>query len=287
MNQKIQDLIHEAYQILSKSGIENSRYETYLITHKSLKKSYLDVLINPETMISNNEKDLVLKNIVDRSMGKPISKIFGIKEFFSNRFLVNKDVLDPRPETELLVDLGVRQCLRKNKKSLSILDLGVGSGCIIISILRELPDIKFKALGVDLSEDALNVAKKNVKRFKFEKILKIKKSNWFSSINRKFDVIVSNPPYIKKSEVSKLKKDVYVYDPYIALNGGSNGLEAYEMISNQAKFYLNDKGVILMEIGLGQLDLVKKIFRMNGFTTILEEKDLQGINRVVGFILKK
>ena len=105
--------------------------------------------------------------------------------------------------------------------------------------------------------------------------------------NIKFDLIVLNPPYIKTSDIYILEKDVRIYDPYLALNGGPNGLHAYEIISNQAQFYLNDRGVIIMEIGFGQLDSVKKIFRMKGFTTILEEKDLQGINRVVGFKFKK
>ena len=287
MHQTLQNLIQEAQKILCESGIKNSRYETFLITHKSLKKSYLDILINPKIKISNQQKNWVMRNILDRSRGKPISKIFGIKEFFSNEFFVNNNVLDPRPETELLVEVAISQCSKMNKNEISILDLGLGSGCIIISILRELPKIKFRALGVDCSEEALEVAKKNVKKFKLEKFLKTRKSNWFSSVNSKFDIIVINPPYIKTSQVCMLEKGVRTYDPYLALNGGSNGLKAYEIISNEAKYYLYNQGVIIMEIGFGQLDSVKKIFRMKGFTTILEEKDLQGINRVVGFMYKK
>ncbi len=287
MYQTLQNLIKDSQEILSNSGIKNSRYETFLITHKSLKKSYLDILTNPEIIISNNQRDCVMRNIKNRSKGKPISKIFGIKEFFSNEFIVNDNVLDPRPETELLVEVAINQCLNMNKPSISILDLGVGSGCIIISILRELPNIKFRALGVDDSHAALEVAKKNVKKFNFERYLKIKKSNWFSSVKSKFDLIVLNPPYIKTSEIYNLEKDVRIYDPHLALDGGSNGLKAYEIISNKAKFFLNDRGVIIMEIGFGQLNSVKRIFRTKGFTTILEEKDLQGINRVVGFKFKK
>ena len=287
MHQTLKNLIQEAQKTLSESGIRDSRYETFLITHKSLKTSYLDILVNPEIIISNNQKDCVMRNILERSKGKPISKIFGLKEFYSNEFIVNENVLDPRPETELLVETSINQCLNMNKHSISVLDLGVGSGCVIISILKELPKIKFRALGVDYSQAALEVAKKNVKKFNFEKNLKIKKSNWFSSVNIKFDLIVLNPPYIKTSDIYILEKDVCIYDPYLALNGGPNGLHAYEIISNQAKFYLNDIGVIIMEIGFGQLDPVKKIFRKNGFKTILEEKDLQGINRVVGFKFKK
>ena len=228
-----------------------------------------------------------MRNIQERSKGKPISKIFGLKEFYSNEFIVNDNVLDPRPETELLVEASINQCLNMNKQSISVLDLGVGSGCIVISILRELTKIKFRALGVDYSQAALEVAKKNVKKFNLEKNLKIKKSNWFSSVNSKFDLIVLNPPYIKTSEINILEKEVRIYDPYLALNGGSNGLQAYEIISNQAKSYLNDRGLIIMEIGFGQLSSVKKIFIRNEFKTILEEKDLQGINRVVGFKLNK
>ena len=287
MNQAIQNVINEAHQILAKSGIKNSRYETFLITQKSIKKSYLEIVINPGIIISDHQKNCIMRNILDRSMGKPISKIFGIKEFFSNEFFVNNNVLDPRPETELLVEVAIKQCLKLRKNFISLLDLGLGSGCVIISILKQLPMINFEALGVDFCEATLQVAKENIKKFDLERFLKIEESDWFSSIRSKYDIIVSNPPYIPTSEIPSLDKCVRIYDPFLALNGGSNGLQAYEIISDNAKFYLNDGGVILVEIGFGQLEAVKYLFKMKGFTTILEEKDLQGINRVVGFTINK
>ncbi len=285
MKNTIQNLVNEAQKILSSSGVKNSRFESTLITQKTLNKSLLDLFKNPHQCISKIQKKNVLNFISERAKGKPISKIFGVKEFFSNEFIVNQDVLDPRPETELLVEISVKQCIDLRKKSVSILDLGVGSGCLIISILKELSNINFSATGVDFSDKAIMIAKQNVKKFKLEKTLKIKKSNWFSKIDKKFDIIVCNPPYIPTFEINALDKGVKIYDPFISLDGGDSGLKAYKEISKKAKLFLNDFGIILFEIGFGQLNLVKKIFKDEGFKTFLEEKDLQGINRVVGFIL--
>ena len=215
-----------------------------------------------------------------------MSKIFGIKEFFSNEFIVNKNVLDPRPETELLVELTIKNLFKIKDKKTSLLELGVGSGCLIISILLSLKKNKVSALGVDISNKALDIADKNIKKFNLEKKLKLKKSDWFSDIHEKFDIIISNPPYIKTSDIKNLEKEVKFYDPLIALNGGLNGLRCFERIATNAKFYLKQNGIILLEIGFGQINPVEKIFEKMGYKIFLKEKDLQGIIRVVGFKLK-
>ncbi len=283
MNLSIQNLIDGGQKILGESGIENSKYETKVIIEKTLKISSLEIIINPKRQISEKEKNKVLKKIYERKKGKPISKIFGVKEFFSREFITNSQVLDPRPETEILLESTVRRCLKLKKKKISILELGVGSGCLIISILLELKKIQFSALGVDLSDRALMVAIENVKKFNLEKYIDLKKSNWFSRVYEKFDVIISNPPYVKTSDIKNLDKGVKYFDPFVALNGGKNGLESYEKIADKAKSYLNNDGIIILEMGFGQHHSIKKIFNRRGYKTILEEKDLQGVNRVVGF----
>ena len=146
---------------------------------------------------------------------------------------------------------------------------------------------KVSALGVDISNKALDIAEKNIKKFNLEKKLKLKQSDWFSDIDEKFDIIISNPPYIKTSDIKNLEKDVKFYDPLIALNGGFNGLSCFERIATAAKFHLKQNGIILLEIGFGQITSVKKIFEKMGYKIFLKEKDLQGIIRVVGFKLKK
>ena len=286
MNNLLKSLIYDGKKILSESGVKNAMDEARLIIKKTLKKTELEFITLQNKKISSKQSNLILHNFIERTKGKPISKIFGLKEFFSNEFIVNKNVLDPRPETELLVELTIKNLFKIKDKKISLLELGVGSGCLIISILLSLKKNKVSALGVDISNKALDIAGKNIKRFNLEKKLKLKKSDWFSEVHEKFDVIISNPPYIKTSDIKDLDKDVKFYDPLIALNGGFNGLRCFERIATDAKFHLKQNGIILLEIGFGQINSVKKIFEEMGYKIFLKEKDLQGITRVVGFNLK-
>ena len=286
MNNLLKSLIYDGKKILSESGVKNAMDEARLIIKKTLKKTELEFITLQNKRISSKQSNLILHNFIERTKGKPISKIFGLKEFFSNEFIVNKNVLDPRPETELLVELTIKNLFKIKDKKISLLELGVGSGCLIISILLSLKKNKVSALGVDISNKALDIAGKNIKKFNLEKKLKLKKSDWFSEVHGKFDVIISNPPYIKTSDIKNLDKDVKFYDPLIALNGGFKGLSCFERIATDAKFYLKQNGIILLEIGFGQINSVKKIFEEMGYKIFLKEKDLQGITRVVGFNLK-
>ena len=286
MNNLLKGLIYDGKRILSESGVKNAMDEARLIIRKTLKKTELEFITFQNKRISSKQSNLILHNFIERSKGKPVSKIFGFKEFFSNEFIVNKNVLDPRPETELLVELTIKNVFKIKEKKISLLELGVGSGCLIISILLSLKKNKVSALGVDISNKALDIAGKNIKKFNLEKKLKLKKSDWFSEVHGKFDVIISNPPYIKTSDIKNLDKDVKFYDPLIALNGGFKGLSCFERIATDAKFYLKLNGIILLEIGFGQINSVKKIFEEMGYKIFLKEKDLQGITRVVGFNLK-
>ena len=286
MNNLLKSLIYNGKKILSESGVKNAMDEARLIIKKTLKKTELEFITLQNKKISSKQSNLILHNFIERTKGKPISKIFGLKEFFSNEFIVNKNVLDPRPETELLVEWTIKNLFKIKDKKISLLELGVGSGCLIISILLSLKKNKVSALGVDISNKALDIADKNIKKFNLEKKLKLKKSDWFSEVHGKFDVIISNPPYIKTSDIKNLDKDVKFYDPLIALNGGFKGLSCFERIATDAKFYLKQNGIILLEIGFGQINSVKKIFEEMGYKIFLKEKDLQGITRVVGFNLK-
>ena len=286
MNNLLKSLIYDGKKILSESGVKNAMDEARLIIKKTLKKTELEFITLQNKKISSKQSNLILHNFIERTKGKPISKIFGLKEFFSNEFIVNKHVLDPRPETELLVEWTIKNLFKIKDKKMSLLELGVGSGCLIISILLSLKKNKVSALGVDISNKALDIADKNIKKFNLEKKLKLKKSDWFSEVHGKFDVIISNPPYIKTSDIKNLDKDVKFYDPLIALNGGFKGLSCFERIATDAKFYLKQNGIILLEIGFGQINSVKKIFEEMGYKIFLKEKDLQGITRVVGFNLK-
>ena len=286
MNNLLQNLIIKGMKILSESGVQNAINEARIIIKKTLKKTELELILFPNQEISSKQSKLILHNFIERTKGIPVSKIFGFKEFFSNEFIVNKNVLDPRPETELLVELVIKKIFKLRERKISLLELGVGSGCVIISILLSTKKNKVSALGIDISDEALKIADKNIKKFKLEKRLKLKKSDWFSDVNGKFDIIISNPPYIRTSDIKNLDKEVKLYDPLIALNGGLKGLGCFEKIAREAKFHLKENGIILLEIGFGQIDSVKKIFEKMGYKNFLKEKDLQGIIRVVGFKLK-
>ena len=283
MNNLLQNLINVGKKILSESGVNNAMNEAKIIIKRTLKRTELELIISPNQRISSKQRKLVLQNFIERTKGRPVSKIFGFKEFFSNEFVVNKNVLDPRPETELLVEIAIKKLLELRQWKVSLLELGVGSGCVIISILLSTKKNKVSALGIDICDKALNVADKNNKKFKLEKILKLKKSDWFSNVHGKFDIIVSNPPYVRTSEIKNLDKEVKLYDPFIALNGGLKGLGCFEKIAREAKCHLKENGIILLEIGFGQINSVKNIFEKMGYETFLKEKDLQGIIRVVGF----
>ena len=286
MNNLLKNLIYDGKKILSESGIKNAIDEARLIIKKTLKKTDLEFITSQNQKISPKQSNSIFNNFTERTKGKPVSKIFGLKEFFSNEFIVSKNVLDPRPETELLVELTIKNFFKIKNKKMSLLELGVGSGCLIISILLSLKKDKVSALGVDISDKALEIAFENIKKFNLEKKCKLKKSDWFSDIHEKFDIIISNPPYIQTSDIKNLDKEVKFYDPLIALNGGFNGLVCFERIAADAKFHLKQNGIILLEIGFGQINSVKKIFEKMGYKIFLKEKDLQGIIRVVGFKLK-
>ncbi len=286
MNNNLSYILEKGQILLNQNKFEKARFEAYLIAGKVLQKNLLDILVNKDMKISQKKSKLILQKIYKRILGKPISKIFGFKEFYSNEFFVNSFVLDPRPESELIVDIILKKVKKDGSEKLKLLELGLGSACLIISIVNQLSNKKIEALGVDISEKALEIAKKNIEKFSLNKKISIKKSNWFSNIKGKFDIIVSNPPYIKKSMIKNLDLDVRLYDPVISLDGGQSGLQAFHCIARGVSKHLKKNGIICLEIGFGQFRSVNKIFEENGFKCVLKEKDLQGIVRVVVYKYK-
>ena len=280
---KYHNLIQVGKNFLEKKNIFRPKYESILLFSKVNKIDFNDYYVNKEKKISKKQTKIFLKKISLRGMGKPLSKIIGKKEFYSRDFFVNSLTLDPRPETELIIDL-VKSLEEKWSKPIRILDLGTGTGCIIISLYLELyKKISVLADATDISIEALEIAKKNAKRFNIESKINFFKSNWFSNVKNKFDIIVSNPPYIKKSEISSLPAEVKKFDPKVSLCGGYDGLNAYRKIAGEAKSYLKKNGFILVEFGNGQSKKVKKIFESSQFDTVGVSKDLFDKERVIIF----
>lgn len=231
---------------------------------------------------SNNNLQLLNTFIKRRLNNEPVSKIIGIRGFWKQDFYVTHDVLDPRPDSETLIETVLRFYSNKQQK-IHFLDIGTGSGCLLASLLEEYQNAV--GMGIDISQKALKVAKKNLAPFKgrFSLIQDDFMASDFAKNLGIFDVIVSNPPYIKKDDINTLSPEVRLYDPHTALDGGVDGLNAYRFLAKKITPLLIPKGHIFFEIGLGQADSVEAIMQKNNFTPIARHCDLGGIERVLVF----
>ena len=256
--------------LLSKALGDVDRLYIHLNLHKELTKEQLD---------SFN------KMIQDRLKGRPIAYIVNNREFMGLDFYVEEGVLIPRPDTEPLVEEVIE--LVKGKENLKIVDIGTGSGAITVSLAKYIKDCQVYSL--DISDKALSIGLKNAISNEVENKINFIKSNIFSGIEDKgleLDVIVSNPPYIRRADINTLHTQVKDYEPYIALEGGEDGLNFYRDITRESVKYLKDKGILAFEVGYDQAEDVSEILKHNGYTNIYTKKDLQGIDRVViGFKL--
>lgn len=254
----------------------------------------LDARIILKEVLSLDDKDLILKESLDipeemieeiitiesrRLNGEPISKIFKKRDFYNSTFIISNDVLDPRPETELIVEIA-NNYINKNEVK-NILDLGTGSGCILLSILKE--NRMINGLGIDLSKEAISIAKQNSKKLNLETQSNFLVSNWMSSVNYKYDLVVSNPPYIASEDIKKLSKSVKIYDPILSLDGGDDGLNSYRLIASDLKRIIGMNALIIIEIGYNQSLQVIDIFKKNDFKLIKKYNDINGLDRVLTF----
>ena len=265
-----------------KFKILTSEIDSRSIIKEILDLSDKDFIMDIKISLSNKESEYLSKVVLQRLSGKPLSRIFGSKEFFSMKFDINEFVLDPRPESEILVQKAIDLIQENNLKS--ILELGVGSGCIIAAILSN--SMGTKAVGVDISEKAIMTAKSNLIKNGI-KNFDLVVGDWGLSLDRTFDIIVSNPPYIKSNDIKHLAKNVKDHDPLISLDGGNDGLDCYKAIASQSTNLVKDKGYILVEIGHDQAKGVEKIFGNNDFLLINKVKDYSKLDRVLIFTKKK
>ena len=261
------------------SGIETSELDARLILKEILSFDDKELIINENYHIPKGFIKEIFAIEKRRLKGEPISKIFKKRDFYKSTFIISNDVLDPRPETELIVEIA-NNFIKKNEVK-NILDLGTGSGCILLSILKENKMIN--GLGIDLSKEAINIAQKNSKKLQVEKQSNFLISNWMESINFKFDIVVSNPPYIPSKDIKKLSKDVKKFDPLISLDGGEDGLSCYRLIVKDLKRVITKNAIIIIEIGCNQSKLVEEIFKKNDFKLVKKYNDINGLDRVLTF----
>jgi len=254
------ELINIGEKKLRQKKIESFRLDSELLLSKILNKKREKILINLDQKISKKIFFMYRRLIQRRSKNEPIAYIMEEKEFWSKNFFVNRDTLIPRPETELMVEEIIEIF---KKKRISILDIGTGSGCILISLLSELSNSK--GIGIDISKKALIVAKKNSDKHKILSNIKFLNKSLDAKFNEKFDLIVSNPPYIKSSEIKNLREDIKKYEPRIALDGGNDGLDLIKKVIYKTKYNLKSKGKLALEIGNEQHKKVSEILIKNNF----------------------
>ena len=262
-------------KILKNKLVNNSGLESELILSNILNTTREKLIINPKKNLSKFIEKKFYIDVDKRSNKKPIAYITGYKEFWRKRFFTNEYVLIPRPDTELIVEK-VLSCYDLND-SKKILDIGTGSGCIILSLLLERK--KFRGIGIDISKYAINVAKINAKMQQLENRIKLINTDIDKFFLGKYDLIVSNPPYIKKSKLSSLNEDVKHFEPKIALDGGIDGYSTILKVIKKSSKLLKKRGNLFLEIDNSQMLRTKEILLKNNFFTKEICKDLSGLNR--------
>ena len=270
-------ILNEASNLLNISNIKNPRLDTELLLSNSLNISRENLLLNLNKKMNLKEYNKFLNFLEERKKRKPIAYIVGFKEFWKSKFIVNESVLIPRPETELVVQESLNYLSKK--KSKKIIDIGTGSGCIIISLLKECP--KSNGVAIDISKKALKIAKINAKLQHVDNRIKFINSDVDKYSSDKYDLIVSNPPYIKKIKISRLEEDVRNFEPLIALDGGYSGRSKLEKVINKSSYLLKMNGKLILEISSDQVNFVINRLKENRFYINRISKDLSNKYRCV------
>jgi release factor glutamine methyltransferase len=250
-----------------------------------LKKTPEYIFSYPEKEIFKENFDQFITLCCELEKGKPLSRIIGIREFWSLPFQLSEATLDPRPDSETLIEAVLDH--RKDKsKDLRILDLGTGTGCLVLSLLHEYKNAT--GIGIDLNPKAVETAALNATNLNLATRAIFQQGSWFDGVNEKFDLIISNPPYITPDDYKTLDNTVRNYDPKLALVADNNGLACYEKIISNAKNYLKPDGILVLEIGFGQKDAVSALLSQNGFDHYKSRQDLAGIDRcLIGLLGEK
>jgi len=274
---KIESAIKKAYLDLKKNNIKTALLDSEILMSKVLKKDRTNILLNSEKVISDKDYVYFRELISSRLRNKPIAYLTGKKSFWKYEFEINDKVLIPRPDTELIIEQVLK--IYKNKSNINFLEVGVGSGCIILSILKEKKS--FLGKGIDLSKDCINLCKNNAFKLKVNDRLKLIKSDIDNFSSGKYDLVISNPPYVKKLHLNKLDKDVINYEPRIALDGGLDGLSKIRKIIKKTSELIKLNGKLIIEIANDQKIMIKNILIDNGFYINKVVKDLGNNDRCV------
>jgi release factor glutamine methyltransferase len=278
--------VSEALQLIAQTfraaGIDDADFDARVLAGHALHLDRARLISQSDRVLEAREVNAISGLAARRLKREPVSRILGRKEFWSLALAITPDVLVPRPETETVVegalDFVVRNGLRMEK--LRILDLGTGSGALLVALLNELPNAT--GIGTDISRAALEAARINVAQFGFESRSSLIACDMAAGVQGQFDLVVSNPPYIARGQIASLAPEVRDYDPMMALDGGDDGLTAYRSISADAKRILAQGGRLFVEMGAGQEPAVRELFTNAGLVVGIARNDLAGTPRVLG-----
>jgi len=263
---------------LEAAGVDSPVLDARLLLEAGAGVSRLDIVTDPRRAISDEQVHAVDVLTKRREAREPVSHILGRKHFWTLDLAVNANVLTPRPETEFVVEAGLQETLPADAPH-RILDLGTGSGAIMLALLKERPNAT--GVAIDISEEALAVVRANAEQLGVAERLQAGQGNWAEHIDERFDLVVSNPPYIRTSDIDGLEPEVSRFEPRVALDGGADGLAAYRIIAAALPSLLKPGGGFALEVGAGQAESVKALAEEAGLATGEPRRDLSGIPRVV------
>ena len=273
----IQLAIKEGISVLKNKSILSAQLDTEILMAKALGKSREYIILNHDKVLDIENLEYFKKLVHERSARKPIAYLLNKKFFWKSEFYVNKNTLIPRPDTEIIIEQILK--VTKNKNYLRILDIGIGSGCILLSILKERKN--YYGIGIDISKDSLEISKINAKKLLVEERIKFYKSDVDKFAQGKYDLVVSNPPYIKKNNLKYLECDVLKFEPKIALDGGLDGLSVIRKVIKKSSELLKKNGKFILEIGFDQKSEVIKLLKNKGFYINSTIKDFAKNDRCI------
>ena len=267
----------EGTDILKNESILSAQLDTEILMSKAINKNRKYIILNHDKALNEENLKYFKKLVQERATKKPIAYILNKKFFWNNEFYVNKNTLIPRPDTEIIIEQILK--VTKNKHCLKILDIGVGSGCILLSILKEKKN--FYGTGIDISKNSLDISRINAKKLFVDERVKFFKSDVDKFDQGKYDLIVSNPPYINSNKIKYLERDVSKFEPKLALDGGLDGLSVVRKVIKKSSGLLKKNGKFILEIGFDQKSKVIKLLNNKGFYINSTTRDLANNDRCI------
>ena len=273
----IENTLNQGVNILKANNILNPNLDSEILLCESIKKDKKHIILNSKEILNSKQLDNFNSFIDRRKNGEPIAYLINKKEFWKDEFFVNKDVLIPRPDTEMIIEQVLK--IYPMKSQLQVLDIGTGSGCILLSIIKERPN--FYGTGIDISKKSIKVSKINAKQLNLTNRVKFIHSSVDNFTNGKYDLIVSNPPYIELLSLKYLEKNIVNFEPKLALSGGIDGYSKIRKVISKASILIKKNGKFILEIGFNQKNKVKEILKKEGFYVNKAIKDYGNNDRCI------